>query len=90
MTSERDQAGPERHDDARGIDTRWTPSQAEGGRDTVDEDLEEKASGRQEAQRPDDAGGQALSTPSQAEGDRETVEDDIEEKLGGSGQHEQK
>ncbi len=66
--------------DAKGIDTRWTGSQAEGDRDTVTEDIEEKYGSQQPRQKPADAGGEPLSTPSQAEGDRDTVERDLDEK----------
>ncbi len=62
---------------AEGIDIRPTPSQAEGDRETVEQDLREKAG---QGAKPVAGGGEPLSTPSQAEGDRETVERDIEEK----------
>lgn len=61
-----------------------TPSQAEGDRETIEQDLEQKEGGQggQErysagtSQDPDDV----TYTPSQAEGDRETIERDLEEK----------
>ncbi len=66
-----------RESNAKGIDTRPTPSQAEGDRETVEQDLLEK-SGR--GGKPIAGGGEPLSTPSQAEGDRETIERDLKEK----------
>ncbi len=62
---------------AEGIDTRQTPSQAEGDREEVEQDLREKSG---QGGKPVTGGGSPVSTPSQAEGDRETVERDIEEK----------
>ncbi len=64
------------------------PSQAEGDRDTVEEDLRryesagsaESAASPAPARRPAVAGddeGYSVDKPSQAEGDRETVEDDL-------------
>ena len=64
------------------------PSQAEGDRDTVEEDLRrhEPAGSAGSADPPaparrsavaDDDEGYSVDKPSQAEGDRETVEDDL-------------
>lgn len=64
------------------------PSQAEGDRDTVEEDLRRyepagsagSAASPAPARRPavgDDEEGYSVDKPSQAEGDRETVEDDL-------------
>ncbi len=75
-----DNQRPENDVDAEGIDTRWTGSQAEGDRDTVEEDLEQKYGGQTPRQQPADTGGHPISTPSQAEGDRDTVERDLNEK----------
>ncbi len=62
---------------AEGTDYRETPSQAEGDRETVEQDLREMSG---QSARPVAGGGELESTPSQAEGDRETIERDIEEK----------
>ena len=70
---------------AEGVDIHWTPSQAEGDRETIDNDLGEiEGSARQlnQTQLPEGVGGDALSTPSQAEGDRDTIDRDLEQKLG--------
>lgn len=75
-----DKNRPENDVDAKGIDTRWTGSQAEGDRDTVEEDIAQKYDGKQPQRKPADTGGDPLSTPSQAEGDRDTVERDLDEK----------
>ncbi len=75
-----EESPPENEADAKGIDTRWTGSQAEGDRDTVQEDIEQKFGGKQPQQKPAGTGGDPLSTPSQAEGDRDTVEDDVDQK----------
>ncbi len=60
-----------------GDPSRATPSQAEGDRETVEQDLAQKAG---EGGKPVAGGGQLETTPSQAEGDRETVERDLREK----------
>jgi hypothetical protein len=56
---------------------RLTPSQAEGDRETVEQDLAAK-SGR--GGKPMAGGGEPQTTPSQAEGDRETIERDLNER----------
>lgn len=65
---------------------RPTPSQAEGDRETIEQDLEQKEGGldqggqeRYAASSPHDPD-DVTFTPSQAEGDRETIERDLDEK----------
>ncbi len=60
-----------------GDPSRETPSQAEGDRETVEQDLAGKFG---QGGKPVAGGGQRETTPSQAEGDRETVERDLREK----------
>ncbi len=54
-----------------------TPSQAEGDRETVEQDLRERF---EQGGKPVAGGGDPISTPSQAEGDRDTIDRDLEEK----------
>lgn len=62
---------------------RETPSQAEGDRDTIEQDVAEKLDGAQPGERYATGGGgqgDLVITPSQAEGDRDVVEEDLREK----------
>ncbi len=88
MTDGDKNAGPEQHqvpdvDDAMG---RATPSQAEGDRDTIDADLEQKLgyaepSGGQPRYATGTGGqGDEVNTPSQAEGNRGEIDEDLTEK----------
>ncbi len=60
-----------------GDPSRATPSQAEGDRETVEQDLAQKFD---QSGKPIAGGGQTETTPSQAEGDREAIERDLREK----------
>jgi hypothetical protein len=73
-----DRSGQVKAQQAGDEDARQTPSQAEGDRETVERDLNEK-----QGQRPatrNDGQDDVVYTPSQAEGDRGTVERDLQEK----------
>jgi hypothetical protein len=62
---------------------RGTPSQAEGDRDTIEQDLAEKLEGAQPSERyATGRGGEGdvVTTPSQAEGERNEVDEDLREK----------
>lgn len=58
-----------------------TPSQAEGDRETIERDIEEKLGGGHQGEQYSPAtGGDPLHTPSQAEGERDEVDEDLDEK----------
>jgi hypothetical protein len=83
---ERKKRGPEAQDEVRS-NLRTTPSQAEGERSTVEQDLCMQDARARQANPEDeceltDSEPHALETqlPSQAEGGRQTVEEDLAEK----------
>jgi hypothetical protein len=80
----RGQPGQQHDDTSMGDegDMQFTPSQAEGDRDTIEGDLARNDVGgdRDNTQYSTGEGGQGdqLFTPSQAEGDRDTIEGDLD------------
>jgi hypothetical protein len=74
MTEQAKNKNAAQRGDQKGSEPTGKPSQAEGDRTTVEQDLGEQASS---SQRPTPG---VSGKPSQAEGDRATVEQDLREK----------
>jgi hypothetical protein len=77
--------GPEQYRVPDVDDASWreTPSQAEGDRESIEQDLAEKLDGAQPGSHyatGGDGQGDIVTTPSQAEGERGEVDEDLREK----------